>query len=670
MKKIAIIGANNQQSPLIDKAKEKGLMTHVFAWQTLSDPGEHAADFFYPISAGNKADILEKCKEIGIDAIATIGSDVSALTAAYVASKLSLPSPTYVGVLSATNKLMTRSLFRQCGIPQPDFCEVGDSIPERLSELSFPLVVKPSDRSGGRGLRKVENEQQLLRALSEARDVSFEGKAIVEEYIDGASYSCECISHQGNHTLLGYTRRYNRTIGGRICEYKHEAPAGIPGSVAERIAALAPSILDTLGLTNGASSIEFTVDGENNIYIIEVTPTMYGDYIGTHLIPSATGYDYLGMVVDIALGLAPDLTKHSAPERACARFIYSSSDEGAECAPDAPDVPDGNRYGHSVISEPYKEYGGCPPIYLGERRGAPFGDVPHLALNCESTALYCALCAIGCQSLAVPYYISGAYLRVLAELEIKPVFYRIDEQFVPIDIDASATAALIVNYNAECERFSERYVREHKNVIIDNTYSFFTDPIISESVYNIYSPRKFFPTPDGAYLVSATLPDVDLKVDVSHKRYGTLLKSLECGEGEAYKEYMADEQEVSSERLLMSALTAAQLSCFDQAACKAARQRNFAILAARLDSVNLYSPSTQDGTPPKFYPLMVNEDIRASLVARKIYAPLMWRRLLTDKHLGTNERRFSERMIYLPTDQWYSESDMEYIADTVLALLS
>ena len=67
MKKLAIIGASYLQNPLILKAKEMGLETHVFAWG-VGDVGEATADFFYPISIVEKEAICEKCKEIGIDA--------------------------------------------------------------------------------------------------------------------------------------------------------------------------------------------------------------------------------------------------------------------------------------------------------------------------------------------------------------------------------------------------------------------------------------------------------------------------------------------------------------------------------------------------------------------------------------------------------------------------
>ena len=86
---IAIIGASYLQLPLIQKAKELGYVTHVFAWAA-NDVGEKEADYFYPISVIEKEDILEKCKEIGICGICSIASDVAVVTVNYVAEKMGL----------------------------------------------------------------------------------------------------------------------------------------------------------------------------------------------------------------------------------------------------------------------------------------------------------------------------------------------------------------------------------------------------------------------------------------------------------------------------------------------------------------------------------------------------------------------------------------------------
>ena len=78
MKKLAIIGASYLQEPLIQKAKSMGIETHVFAWAA-NDVGEKSADYFYPISIVEKDEILHKCREIGIDGVCSIASDLAAI---------------------------------------------------------------------------------------------------------------------------------------------------------------------------------------------------------------------------------------------------------------------------------------------------------------------------------------------------------------------------------------------------------------------------------------------------------------------------------------------------------------------------------------------------------------------------------------------------------------
>ena len=84
MNNLAIIGASYLQLPLIQKAKEMGYVTHVFAW-TANDVGEKEADYFYPISIVEKDEILEQCRAIGVAGICSIASDLAAVTVNYVA---------------------------------------------------------------------------------------------------------------------------------------------------------------------------------------------------------------------------------------------------------------------------------------------------------------------------------------------------------------------------------------------------------------------------------------------------------------------------------------------------------------------------------------------------------------------------------------------------------
>ena len=93
MDKIAIIGANSFQNPLILKAKEMGLETHVFAWRE-NAVGEKTADYFYPISVVETEKILSKCREISPRSVLTIASDLAAITANTVGSVMGSVTPT------------------------------------------------------------------------------------------------------------------------------------------------------------------------------------------------------------------------------------------------------------------------------------------------------------------------------------------------------------------------------------------------------------------------------------------------------------------------------------------------------------------------------------------------------------------------------------------------
>ena len=99
MKKLAIIGASWLQAPLILRAREMGLETHVFAWAA-NDIGERLADHFYPISITEREEILGVCRRLGVAGVTTIASDLAAVTAAYVAENLGLKN----GFRLITNK--------------------------------------------------------------------------------------------------------------------------------------------------------------------------------------------------------------------------------------------------------------------------------------------------------------------------------------------------------------------------------------------------------------------------------------------------------------------------------------------------------------------------------------------------------------------------------------
>lgn len=324
--KIAIIGANESITMLIEKAKSMGYETHVFAWKN-GDPGEKAADYFYPISIDKKDEILQKCKEIGIEGVCSITSDFAAPTVNYVARGLNLTCNPESTETLARNKYYMRTAFQKAGIFTPEFCEVDESFSISPDvNLHYPVIVKPTDRWSSKAITRVDRAEDLDEAIQRAVHESINGKAIVESYMDGPEYSAECICYRGEYRILAFTKK--QTTGSpNYIETGHIQPADLTAeqcSEAERVIHIA---LAALEIQNGAAHVEFRVLENGTIGIIEIGARMGGGYIGTDLTPISTGMDYIRMVIDIACGREPDYSLVRKPEPVAVKFIMCPEDD-------------------------------------------------------------------------------------------------------------------------------------------------------------------------------------------------------------------------------------------------------------------------------------------------------------------------------------------------------
>lgn len=311
MKTLAIIGASYLQRPLVEKAKEMGLRTICFAWPE-GAVCKDICDTFYPVSITEKEEILRLCCEERIDGICTIASDVAAPTVAYVAEQMGLTGNSYEASLRAHDKYAMRVALSEAGVECPKFtCVNGferirgledEGMSELvLSELSFPLIVKPTDRSGSLAVTKVEKNEELLPAVKKALEVSMAHEAMIEEYIEGREISVEMISCRGTHYALQITDK-ETTGAPHFVELAHRQPSDLPAAMQEHIFAITRRALDALGLTEGASHSEYKITGEGRIVVMEIGGRMGGDFIGSDLVRLSTGYDFVQGVIEVALG--------------------------------------------------------------------------------------------------------------------------------------------------------------------------------------------------------------------------------------------------------------------------------------------------------------------------------------------------------------------------------
>ena len=363
-KKIVIIGANEFQLPLVEAAAGRGLETHVFAWEE-GAVARKAADFFYPVSIVEKEKILSLAAPLHPAAAATIGSDLAGITVNYLTNRLGLPgNPPETAVL-ATDKPAMREAFRAAGLYTPRFLTFargqtpgepvcvrpqnaarlpgeavrtdsgGDHfpgrrgghpcLPETFDGWQWPLIVKPVDRSGSRGVTRVDDVRQLPSALELAFACSFSGEAIVEEFIEGEELSCEGISFEGRHRLLQVTKKYT-TEAPFYIERGHLESAALTEKYLEMVKPTVFRALDALHIRNGASHTEVRVRPDGEVCLIEAAARMGGDCIGSDLVPLTTGLDYVGMVLDAALGREPQILGSPRAEAAGIRFVFNGED--------------------------------------------------------------------------------------------------------------------------------------------------------------------------------------------------------------------------------------------------------------------------------------------------------------------------------------------------------
>lgn len=300
MNKLAILGASYLQLPLVQKAKKDNIEVHCFAWDDGKAICKYEANFFYDISVLEKELILEKCKEIGIDGILTIATDICIPVIAYIAKELNLIGNSNETALLTTNKGLMRACFEEHNIPSPKYHIIKTENDTKLIHSNFPLIVKPSDRSGSLGVVKVENEIDLKKAIQYCLQVSIEKSAVVEEYITGTEVSVETISWQGKHHVITITDKVI-TEEPYFVELAHHQPSQLSDEIQKEIINISLKILEATKVQNCASHIELKIQPDGNISAIEIGSRMGGDFIGSDLVQLSTGFDYLKAVIDIAL---------------------------------------------------------------------------------------------------------------------------------------------------------------------------------------------------------------------------------------------------------------------------------------------------------------------------------------------------------------------------------
>jgi len=355
MKKVAIIGANEFQSVLIEKAKSLGHETHVFSWGG-GEVGEILADHFYQISITEKEAIFKKCQEIGVDGVCSIASDLANITVHWVARKLGLMAHSAECIENTTNKFSMRNTLalHQQPIPFYMLIESADEV-ERLT-IPFPVIVKPLDRSGSRGITKANNFDELNGAILHSQSVSFTNSVLIEEFVDGREFSIESLSENGHHKVLQITEKFT-TGSPKFIETAHLAPARLTTTEYSKIELITMQALTALGVQFGPSHSEVKLKNNNDVVIIEIGSRMGGDFIGSFLVESATNIDFVRLTLTQSLGESINLAAiipSLKPDDVYSMVYYQITDKNSDIT-----LHDGVKIVELVINEGFTDNVSC-----------------------------------------------------------------------------------------------------------------------------------------------------------------------------------------------------------------------------------------------------------------------------------------------------------------------
>ena len=307
-KKILIIGASNLQVPGILKAREMGFETAVVDFNPRA-MGVKYADSYYNVSTIDKEGVYEAARDFGADGIMTLATDMPMRSLAYACDKLGLVGIDYDTAVRATDKGEMIKAFDRYGVAHPMYVilENGVSVDEIIDKISYPLIIKPTDNSGSRGVVLVHNKEELYDAIAYSTEESREGNIILEEYMVGPEVSVEVIVLDGEPHVLQITDKLT-TGAPHFVEMGHSQPSRLSQDVQDKIRILAGAACRAVGIINGPAHAEIIIT-ENGPKMVEIGARMGGDSITTHLVPLSTGVDMTKATIQIACDQTPDIDK-------------------------------------------------------------------------------------------------------------------------------------------------------------------------------------------------------------------------------------------------------------------------------------------------------------------------------------------------------------------------
>ena len=306
-KKVLLLGGSHFQVPSVKTAKQLGY--YVITCDYLpNNPGHKYADEYHNVSTTDKEAVLKLAKELKIDGIVCYASDPAAPTAAYVAEKMGFPTSPYKSVEILSNKDKFRAFLTENHFNTPlargyAYEEINIMLAE-IKDFHFPIMVKPVDSSGSKGVKKINSADELRAAVEAAIVYSKCKRFIIEECVETYGYQIagDGFSVNGELVFRCFANEHFDSSGiNPYVPIGESWPYNMPKYIHEKLHAEIQRVLTLLNMKTQAYNFDARIDENENVYLMEIGPRNGGNLIA-QVTQYATGVDMVKYTIKAAMG--------------------------------------------------------------------------------------------------------------------------------------------------------------------------------------------------------------------------------------------------------------------------------------------------------------------------------------------------------------------------------
>ncbi|MFO7900223.1 MAG: ATP-grasp domain-containing protein, partial [Planctomycetota bacterium] len=323
-KTVFILGAGTCQVPVIERARADG---HRVLVASLPGPypGLALADETLEVDVRDREAILEFARARQVDAVLTNQTDLPVPTAAYVAEQLGLPGIGLDAARRFTDKYVMRAAAARCGASPIAFHKTAsaDEAARLAADMSFPLVVKPVDNQGSRGVAKVGSLDDLPERFAAARDYAASGEVVIEEYFEGREVAVDGLLLNGRFQSFSLGDVSFFDIPGKFIPKSIRYPSRLPAELQDAVRRANAAIVKKLGLPFGLTHAEYRVrEDTGELCLLEIAARGGGMFISSDIVPLCCGIEPEDILLRLHLGESVEMPDASF-DRAAGFYCFA-----------------------------------------------------------------------------------------------------------------------------------------------------------------------------------------------------------------------------------------------------------------------------------------------------------------------------------------------------------